>query len=193
MAESRRIAPRTIYLVATLGVVLVLCLSLTICLAGSPRPPQLSVPAVATSEEAALSAEDKINAAAEAPLGPFSVTLSQEEVTSLLALRVPESPFLRPQIHFNDGRAYISGVVSMGTPLTVNSMWTVADESGRPRLRLERASIGPIALPTALLASVSSTINEMIAESGTGVTPTAVRIGEGSITIEGDKSTPSVP
>ena len=193
MPESRRIAPRTVYLVAALGVVLVLCLSLAICLAGSPRPPKLTLPPVAVSEEAALRAEDKISAAADAPLGPFSVTLSQEEATSLLTLRVPESPFLRPQIHFGDGRAYISGVVSMGTPLTVRSVWSVTGEAGQPRLQLERASIGPIALPSALLASVSSTINEMIAESGTGVMPTAVRIADGSLTVEGDKGTPTVP
>ena len=193
MSESRRVAPRTIYLVAALGVVLVLCCSLTVCLVASPRPPRLSLAPVAVSEEAAVSAEGKITAAADAPLGPFSLTLSQEEVTSLLAFRVPESPFLRPQIHFGDGRAYISGVVSMGTPLTVNSMWSVADVSGQPRLQLERASIGPIALPSALLASVSSTINEMIAESGTGVMPTSVRIGDRAVTIEVNKSIPSVP
>jgi hypothetical protein len=136
---------------------------------------------------------DKIWSLDSAPLGPFSVTLTQEEATSLLALRLPGSPFLNAQVHFSDGKVYISGVVNMGVALKVVSMWSVAQSSGRPRVFLERAAIGPFSLAPFLLNSVSSTINEMIDESGTGIMPTNVRIGDGLLTVEGRKDTPTIP
>lgn len=190
---ARPIPPRTVYLAVASLVCLVLCLSLTICLAASPRPPRVNAASVPVSEEAAQSGENKIMAVAEAPLGPFSVELTQEEATSLLALRLPGSPFLNPQVVFTPGYIHISGIVNMGVPLTVNSLWTISNDGGQPRVRLERASIGPFAMPTLLLNSISSTLNDMIAESGTGILPTVVTIEEGRIIVHGTKSPPTIP
>jgi hypothetical protein len=174
-------------------VFLVLCLALSVCLLASPRPPQMNLPVVAASDEAAQSGEDKLVSLVDGPLGPYSLELTEEEATSLLALRLPGSPFLNPQVRFVDQRAYISGVVNMGVPLKVVSMWTVDASSGRPRVLLERAAIGPFSLATFLLSSVSATMNEMIDESGTGIFPTAVRFGDQRIIIEMRKDTPTVP
>lgn len=192
-AQHRRTQPRTIYLVAALAVVLLLCLSLAMCLAGSPRPPRQDLPVIAASEQAADRGEAKIMAAADAPLGPLTVELTQEEATSLLALRLPGSPFLRPQVRFSGANVYVTGDVSMGAVLPVNSMWAVVNDAGVPRIVLERASIGPFAMPSILLNSVSSTINEMIDESGTGIMPTSVAIEEGRIIVRLLKSPPTVP
>jgi hypothetical protein len=192
-ANERRVPPRTIYLVGVLALVLVLCLALVICLAAAPRPPRLSLAPAAVSGIAAQSAEDKLNAVVDAPLGPVSVDLSDEEATSFLALDVPGSPFLQPQVHFDGGKAYISGVVDMGVPLKVQSVWAFTTEGAEPSVVLERASVGPFALPAILLNSVSSTVNQMIAESGTGILPTAVRSEGGHIVVDLTKSTPTVP
>ena len=187
------IPPRTVYLAAALSVLLLLCLALSFCLLASPRPPQFSLATVAATDEAAQSGEDKLLALMDAPLGPFSAELTEEEATSLLALRLPGSPFLHPQVHFLDRGVYISGIVSMGVPLRVVSLWSAQTVGGRPRLLLESAAIGPFSLPALMLSSVSSTINEMIDESGTGITPTAVRIGGGRIVVEGQKDPPTIP
>ena len=192
-AGTRPAQPRAIYLVVFLAVCLVLCLALTICIVASPRPEQIHLPHVVATETDAQTGEDRIMAAVDAPLGPFTVELTQEEATSLLALRLPGSPFLDPQVHFTNNRVYIAGVVNMGVPLRVMSVWSVVSPAGQPRVQLERASIGPFALPTLLLNSVSSTINEMIDESGTGVVATDVQIGEGRILVKGVKSAPTVP
>lgn len=192
-ADRRGIAPRTIYLVAALAVFLVLCLALTICLVASPRPPKLNLPPVAISDAAAQTFEDKVLSLVDAPLGPFTVDLSEEEASSWLALRLPGSPFLNPQVHFVDGKVYVSGEVSMGVPLKVVSMWTMTQDSARPRVLLERASIGFFALVPVLLNSVSSTINEMIDESGTGIFPASATIGDGHIVIQCTKSQPTIP
>lgn len=191
--DTRRLPPRTIYLVIAMIIGLVLCLSLTVCLAASPRPPHLAGPPVTVSEEAAQSGENKIMAVADAPLGPFSVELTQEEATSLMALRLPGSPFLNPQVVFTTGYIHISGIVNMGMALRVDSLWTVVNDGGEPQVHLERASIGPFAMPPVLLNSISSTINDMIAESGTGILPTAVTIEEGRIIVYGSKSPPTIP
>jgi hypothetical protein len=182
-----------VYLVAALAVCLVLCLSLAVCLAGSPRPLDLALAAVPVSEGAAESGERKLQAVLDAPLGPFAVAVSESEVTSLLALRVPGSPFMRPQVHLSGGKIHISGDVSMGAVLRVKSTWSASTQGGFARVHLERASIGPLALPQALLGSVSSTINQMIDESGTGIMPTAIIVGDGTARIEGVKSPPTVP
>ena len=192
-SNARRMPPRTIYLIGVLAVFLVLCLALAICLAGAPRPPRLSLAPVSASDIAAQSAEDKFTAVVDAALGPVRVDLTDEEATSFLALRVPGSPFLKPQVHFDGGKAYISGIVDMGVPLKVDSMWAFTTEGARPRVVLERASIGPFALPAILLNSVSSTINEMIDESGAGIAPTTVRSQGGRIVVDLLKSTPTVP
>ena len=185
--------PRRIYLVAVLAVLLLLCLAITACFVASPRPQRVTQTPVPVSDNAAQSGEDKINAVADAPLGPFSVDITDQEASSLLALRLPGSPFLNPQVRFLPDQFYVSGVVNMGVPLNVASQWTIANATEQPRIVLERASIGPFALPSILLNSVSSTINEMIKESGTGVMPTAIHSSDGHIVIEGTKSTPTVP
>jgi hypothetical protein len=171
----------------------VLCLSLTVCLIASPRPAGVSLPPVAASEEAAQSGEAKINAAGDAPLGPYTVQISEEEATSLLALRLPGSPFLNPQVRFRNGQVLLSAIVHVGVPLNMRTVWVVAGESSRPRVRLERAAIGPFGLPSILLNSVSSTINEMIDESGTGILPTAIRIDNGELVVDLMKSPPTIP
>ncbi len=192
-ANTRPVQPRTIYLAAALVVVILLWVSIAFCLAASQRPPRLTMPRIQASDVAADGGEVKIMNMVDAPLGPFSLELTQEEATSLLALRLPGSPFLNPQVHFTGNKVYVTGDVSLGAMLKVVSMWSVHQGSGRPRVLLERASIGPFAMPPILLNSVSSTINEMIDESGTGIVPTSVRIEEGRIVVLGVKSTPTVP
>jgi hypothetical protein len=191
--QRRPVPPRTIYLVAALAVLVLLCASLAFCVVASPRPAPVALPVVQASEEAAQSGEDKINAAADAPLGPYTVQMSEEEATSLLALRLPGSPFLNPQVRFRDGKVYISGIVNMGVNIHVQSQWIVVDDGLQPRIKLDRASIGPSGLPTILLNSVSSTINQMIDESGTGILPTVIRIEDGAIVIVLSKATPTIP
>jgi hypothetical protein len=192
-SDRRSLAPRTIYLAAALGVTLILCLALTICFAASPRPPKLDLPAVAISDAAAQTAEDKVMKIADAPLGPFTLDLSDAEISSWLALRLPGSPFLNPQVHLTDGKVYITGDVSLGVPLKVVSLWSVTQDNNRPRILVERTAFGPFALAPVLLNSVSATINEMIDESGTGVFPSAVTISDGHIIIAGRKSEPAIP
>ena len=193
MSASARTFPRTVYLAVALAVCLVLCIALSICLLASPRPAPVDRPPVAVSETAAQSGEDKIYALADAPLGPWTLDFNEEELSSLLALRLPGSPFLDPQVHFSGGRMYISGIVNMGVALKVASSWTTQTVDGRPRVALERASIGPIALAPFLLNSVSATINEMIDESGTGIWPTRVLVSDGRIVIEGTKDAATIP
>jgi hypothetical protein len=173
--------------------VLILCLALTICLVASPRPPQLDLPPVVISDAAAQTAEDKVQRMIDAPLGPYTLELTESEISSWLALRLPGTPFLKPQVHLTDGKAYIAGEVSLGAPLTVVSMWSATNENQNVRVVLERAAIGPFALASIFLNSVSATMNEMIDESGTGIFPSAVTIGDGRIIILLQKSAPAIP
>lgn len=193
MTTSARSSPRFIYLAVALAVCLVVCLALSVCLFAGPRPAPVDRPAVGVSDEAAQRGEDKIYALADAPLGAWTMELSEDELTSLLALRLPGSPFLDPQVHCTGERMYVSGVVNMGVPLKVVTSWTTQMVDGRPRVVLERAGLGPIALAPFLLNSVSATINEMIDESGTGILPTRVQIDDGRIRIEGSKDSATIP
>lgn len=193
MTVSARTSPRFIYLAVALAVCLVLCVALSICFFASPRPAPITRPAVAVTDTAAQSGEDKIYALADAPLGAWTMELSEEELSSLLALRLPGSPFLEPQVHITTDRLYISGIVNMGVPLKVVSSWRTEMVNNRPRIKLERAALGPFALAPFLLNSVSATINEMIDESGTGIMPTRVQLSDGRIVIDGTKDTATIP
>ncbi len=192
-ANARPTSSRSLYLIVGVALLLLLCLALAICLAASPRPPRLSLPHIEPTDSAAASGEDKIWAVDRAPHGPFRLEITQEEATSLIALRLPDSPFLKPQVYITGGRVHISGEVSLGVPMQVRTEWATAMVGGKPRVVLERAAIGPFALPGIMLNSVTSTVNEMIDESGTGIVPTALRIEEGVLIIEGIKGPPAIP
>jgi hypothetical protein len=161
--KTRRLIP-----LAGLGIVLLsLACAPCSCLSrlGAPPPPER----IEVSPEAAQRLEEKLKEALSGTSsGEFTITATDEEVTSLIAVQMEktsDTPMRDVQVHFGDDRLQVDIVES---------------------------SAGVIPVPQSLLDSLSRTVNETIAEAQTKaqmqVQITEVTIGEGEITISGKPS-----
>jgi len=129
---------------------------------------------------------------AEGP-SEFTLQATADEVTSLVVDILEEHPgetFVEePRICFAPGRVYIAARLTRVSPFTVEAM--VAAE---PRLRERRldiqivqASVESASLPDALLRALSRTATESLAESLANVHFSEIEVGEGQITISGQR------
>lgn len=183
-------------LVPLLGLVVVL-LSLACapcsCLSRFGEPPPTEP--IPVSKEAAQSLEQKLSEAlSKAQNGEFTITATDEEVTSLIAYQMEkasDTPMRDVQVHFSDGRIHVWAIFAdvlpfdMGVSLVATA--TVVDE--QLQIDIVESSAGVIPLPQSLLDSLSRIVNETIAEAETRVPQqvriTEVVIGDGEITVSG--------
>jgi len=153
------------------------------------RPsPSLSLPLVPLSEAAA----GRLEASLESAFGPgtpreFYLTATEEEIASYLALRIPESPVSKPVVKLSPGRIAFQGVLNYPARFDLAFASTVTLVDGWPVVNIESLIAGPVALPTGMLASVTSTLNEMIVEAGLDLTFTELEVTTGRITVAGRK------
>jgi len=70
----------------------------------------------------------------------------------------------------------------------VVAIWRPRIDDDRIHVVLESMSIGPLAIPTLLLGSVTSTINEILDDPTTGIALTELRLDDGVLTISGVRS-----
>lgn len=156
-----------------------------------PTPPASPVP---VSTEAVGELQDLWKSAAtNVPTGnDMVITTNEQQLTSLVALRLSEQenpPITDPQVFLRDGKIQLYGTARAGdvktSALIVISV-TVTPE-GAVQFKAESADFGPLPVPTALLDTVSSTINEAftgnIGSTATGLKIKGVVIGDGQMTI----------
>jgi len=117
----------------------------------------------------------------------FSVTITDEEATSFLALNGASLPLTDPQIHFGQGKVFISGETGLGISARLELVASVTLDDGRVIVHVEEASMGRLAVPASLLDQISTTINESIAEAENVVRVTSVEVSQGQITVQGTK------
>jgi len=157
----------------------------------SPTP----LPPVPVSTQAAGRLEDKLQqAAATAQVsGDIRITLTEEELTSYIALQLSQSLaeqgliISNPQVRLRDGKLTLSGTYRVD-PVTVNPVITlsVTAVNGRPVANVESANFGILPVPGALLSQVSQSINQTLAQQlPANATITSVTIADGQMTILG--------
>lgn len=160
-------------------VVLILAVS-TLALACSALSSQATPtpePTVEVSHEAAERFEDEIS-----PLiggeagGPFRLEITEEELTSYLAENLRDSPLLKPQIRFTEGRIRVSGAIA---PLGIRLSATCTAQlvKGRVEVTIERATIAAFPIPGLLLHYISQVIEESIEDMRIDITELKVLPG----------------
>jgi hypothetical protein len=167
------------------------CLCFT--LAGGPQPPYDIVPA----EESAKSLRERWNEAANAsPDGTFSITVSEEEMTALVAQALAEqedvsSTISDPQVYFRDNRVEVYASVKINDTLSVPGMvaFSLAVAEGNVTAAVEEVAFGSLPIPESALETATSVLNELIAQSISGeieqAAITGVQIGDGEMILSG--------
>lgn len=178
-----------------LAVIVVLALASLACdlTVGGPTPPASPIP---VSTEAAGELTNMWSAAATAiPAGgEVSVTLTEAQITSFVALKLqeqPDAPIKDVQVFLRDGKIQIFGNAQAGnvktTALVIIAV-TVTPE-GAVQFDAEKADFGPLPVPGALLDNLSSTLNEAftgnLGSTASGLKITNVLIADGQMAITG--------
>lgn len=175
--SSKRLVPVT--LVAVLALATTCIGTLIAC----TRQPTIQAPTVPVSKEAALSFESKI---AHLTSRAFQVQLTEQEVTSYVALRLADSlPFENVQVRFLPERVCIEGTLTTPVRAHIALTGTAAANAGRLQVAFNSAGIGRLALPGPLLASLSDSLLETAGINSAVLTFDTVRIDQGRITIQG--------
>lgn len=189
---TRRLVP----LVGLVIVLLSLACAPCSCLSrlGAPPPAER----IEISQEAAQRLEDKLSEAlSQAESGEFTITATDEEVTSFIALQMERSsdtPVRDVQVHFGDDRVHVWAILADVVPFDVGvslvATATVVDD--QLQVDIIESSAGVIPIPQSLLDSLSRVANETIAEAQMKaekkIQITDVTIGEEEITIAGKPS-----
>jgi hypothetical protein len=158
-----------------------------------PTPPGSPIP---VSTEAAGELTNLWNVAAtSAPKGgEVSITLTEAQLTSFVALRLqdqPDAPLQDVQVFLRDGKIQLFGNAQAGsvktTALVVIAV-SVTPE-GTLRFTAEKADFGPLPVPSALLDSLSTTLTEAftgnVGSTATGLKITSILIADGQMAITG--------
>lgn len=156
-----------------------------------PKAPASPIP-VSTESVGELQENWKA-AATSVPTGSdVTVTITEQQLTSLVALRLQEqeSPPIRdPQVFLRDNKLQLFGTAEAGgvrtTALVVISVTVNPD--GTVLFKAEEANFGPLPVPEALLEQVSTTLNEALTGNAgtlaTGLKITNIVIADGQMVI----------
>jgi hypothetical protein len=177
----------------------VLALSLAELACGSPLglgAPTAPASAIPVSTEAAGELEDLwTNAIKNAgPNGEVTVVMTEEQVTSYVALKLaeePDTPLENIQIFLRDGQMTLKGDAKVGAlkaPATLSIDVTV-DGDGDLKAEIVDADFGPIPVPQSMLDSLNASIadsltNELTIDS-TEVTIQSIAIADGKMSFSG--------
>lgn len=160
---------------------------------GGPQPPGSPIP-VSTEAAGELTNLWSTAATSVPKGGEVSITLTEAQLTSFVALRLqsqPDAPLQDVQVFLRDGKIQLFGNAQAGnvktTALVVVAV-SVTPE-GNVLFKAENADFGPLPVPTALLDTVSSTLNEAftgnIGSTATGLRITNILIADGQMAIRG--------
>ncbi|MEP7356194.1 MAG: LmeA family phospholipid-binding protein [Anaerolineales bacterium] len=186
----------TIRLRQTGFVVLALVIASVACSLGgtaataTPRPTDIPV-----STEAAGQLENVwATAVAGSHDGQVSVVMTEQQLTSYIAIKMaenPDAPFKDPQVRLRDGKMTLTANATFqGVKAPIEIILSAApDSEGVLKVTIEEAKLGGLPMPAALRDSVSTSINELvigqIGSEGTGVKITAVTIADGQMVLTG--------
>ena len=157
---------------------------------GGPTPPASPI---AVSTEAAGELESIWEGAiSNANGGPISVVITEEQLTSYVALKLAESPnpiLQDTQEYLRDGKMLLYGQATIKdikaqTQVTIGVSTTA---EGRLVATLEEADFGPVPVPASVLASLSDALNAVLTGQlgapATGLTIQSVTIADGQMAI----------
>jgi hypothetical protein len=162
--------------------------------AGGPEYPKTAIP---VSTEAIGSLDQQIQTAQTAAAsqdGLITVSITETQITSLLAARLAEQtdPFITdPQAYLRDGQIQLYGTAHQGNvDATVRIILSATvDDQGKPVISVVSTDFGPIPAPEGLNNTISGFIGELFTGSlgpaATGLRLDSISIADGVMTLTG--------
>lgn len=158
---------------------------------GGPQPPYT----IAPSDEAIARLEERMDLTEPDADGNFSVTVTEEEMTSLMAQWLDEMddspPISQPQVHFRDGRIEFYMIIHFSDSFEMPGMmaFTVDIQDDQAIFTVEEMTVGPIPLPESFTEAMSDALNESFEDAFAGedtdAIVTDVKIGDKEMTVFG--------
>lgn len=175
--------------------ILVLILSSMACnmSIGGPDYPEGQIP---VSTEIAGSVEEQLKQAVETAkeTGVLSFTLTESQLTSLLAQRLssdPDSFLTEPQVYLRDNEIQIYGKAQQGF-FTANvriALSATVDENAQPLITVKSVDFGPLPAPEGVNNTISAMVNEAftgaLGPAATGFRLETIIIANGVMTFAG--------
>lgn len=164
--------------------------ALACALPGGSKLPASPIP-VSTAAATQMQEAVKTAVAEAAETGQLNLTLTEEQLTSYVALQLAEqasTPITDPQIFLRDDKIQMFGTVDTGQ-VTAQAQVVIAvaiDAEGQLALTIEKADFGPIPVPQSLLENISTAIDQALTQqTGGNAVLSSVTIVDGQITLTG--------
>ena len=184
------------------GVILaVICLTMTILACGLPSNPQAPLPSLTPSTAEADAFEKSFqDAIAQAKNGVFTISVTQEGLSSWLALRAPtlakqqnfDWPLKNTQAGLSDGKINLYGVLSIkNVPETPTQIIVTPsiDTTGQLAIKIESGQLGIVGVPADLAQNlakiIQSILTKQLEQSTTSYKLTQLIIKDGTMTLTG--------
>ena len=175
-------------------------LLLTLFILPACNVPGLSMPddgpPIVVSEEAAQSLEQKV-AQAAATAGQSTLTTTQEEVTSYLALRLDalaaqngvQNPWQEPQVYFKEnGQIVLRGDIEYeGYMQPIRLVAEPSAVAGLLQVNIVEGRIGPVPVPESILSQAEEQLGQAILAGQQYASLDEVRIEAGTLSLMGSR------
>ena len=167
---------------------------------GGPDTSDLAPVPISVSEADSLREQIRRAFESAATTGIVTFTISEPQITSVLAQRLQSDPNLQeeqkpiisdPQVYLRDGQMKIYGKTQQGI-FTANIGIIInvgVDEAGKPRIEIASADFGPFPAPEGIKDAITAMIAEAYTGSlgpvATGMRIESILIADGLMTITG--------
>lgn len=158
---------------------------------GAPERPGVQI---ISSDTAGLEAKTALESALPQPGTLNTVTLTELQITSWLAMEMknnPDLPMREIQVYLRNGQIQIWGIVNGSdneTSALINGAIDL-DSNGQPAIKIESIQIGRQAIPNILLSQAETWLNQILSEKINEQTPGLkimnINISSGLITLSG--------
>ncbi|HXD10060.1 MAG TPA: hypothetical protein VN653_08365 [Anaerolineales bacterium] len=181
---------------------LVLLLTSLACTISVGGPDYSDLTPIPVSTEAADSLKEEMKRAFEAgaQTGIVTLTITEPQITSVLAFRLLSDPTMQtdkkpfitdPQVYLRNGQMKIYGKSQQG--LFVANIGIIVNigvsELGKPKIEIASADFGPFPVPNGIKEALTSMIDEAytgsIGPAATGLRVESISIADGVMTING--------
>ena len=149
---------------------------------------------IISSDTAGLEAKTALESALPQPGTLNTVTLTELQITSWLAMEMknnPDLPMREIQVYLRNGQIQIWGIVNGSdneTSALINGAIDL-DSNGQPAIKIESIQIGRQAIPNILLSQAETWLNQILSEKINEQTPGLkimnINISSGLITLSG--------
>ena len=186
---SRLSGPLALVLLTGTCLLLLACAPCALLESCRPKGGSDTTPArVPVSPDLAVSLEDTIDRVMDLPTNaPFVLQITQEELTSYVALRLTGLPLQDPQVWISPGQMRATGVITEPIRTRFSISCSVTGTPSDPELRFETAALEGMPIPNFVLDMLTERANQIVAQASFDVTVNEIILLEGELIISGTR------